>query len=773
MALFGSVNLLAAPPVDESKLPPPANKQIDFAQDIKPILDSSCIRCHGPLKPKSDFRLDNRASALKGGDNGVDIVPGNSARSPLIHFTAHLVADMEMPPPDKGEPLSAAQIGLLRAWIDQGATWEIAVPTNFQGVAISGLFGGTAVSGHNQKFRELYWRREGPYGGLTDFQLTRQDSPDTTLTLSGHVLPNDYLADLSWDRTDLGFIHSGVEQYRKYYNDVGGFDPAVLPTAPSLNENLYLTIGKAWVDFGLTLPRWPRMVLSYEYDYTRGNEGSTSWGAAGTGNDVNIAPTFENIHEGTHIIKFDLDAEVQGVTIEDRFRGEFYSLNTHYTNQASFNLVSQNVSEGTTYFQGANTIRLEKQFKDWLFGSAGYLYSKLNSQASFTNVAMFFGTPLLNEVPEITLDRESHVANVNALLGPFDGMTLSTGVQGEWTTQHGFGMGNLNQLPPPFNFTQPAALPIKPTTLLANYDEKSATETIDARYTKIPFTALFVDVRLKQDSIGENENDLQPTGNYVENVAFSSEMKDIRLGFSTSPWRAVSFTADYRRYENDSHYPTNTPAQPAGGYPGYFRSRELITDEAEVKLVLRPCNWFKTTLSYQYLTTDYRDDANPAALANIVVAPGGNTLTARYDSQNYTISAILTPHPRVYIDASFTYQPTKTKTVNSDVPAVSVYEGDTYSADLSGTYVLSQTTDFTVTGIFSDADFGQNHAAATPPVDMDYQQYGILAGLTRRFGKNLSGSLQYGFNFYHEPSSGNANDFRAHSVFVTMNYRLP
>ena len=81
------------------------------------------MRCHGPQKPKSHFRLDSRESALKGGEGGVDIIPGNSAESPLIRYVARLVEDVEMPPPGKGEPLTPAQVGLLRKWIDQGAEW--------------------------------------------------------------------------------------------------------------------------------------------------------------------------------------------------------------------------------------------------------------------------------------------------------------------------------------------------------------------------------------------------------------------------------------------------------------------------------------------------------------------------------------------------------------------------------------------------------------------------------------------------------------------------
>jgi mono/diheme cytochrome c family protein len=112
--------------IDESLLPAPATNKIDFARDIRPIFDASCIRCHGPIKPKSGFRLDSREAALKGGDNGVDIIPGNSAKSPLIHFTAELVEDMEMPPAGKGDPLKPEQVALLRAWINQGAPWGAA-----------------------------------------------------------------------------------------------------------------------------------------------------------------------------------------------------------------------------------------------------------------------------------------------------------------------------------------------------------------------------------------------------------------------------------------------------------------------------------------------------------------------------------------------------------------------------------------------------------------------------------------------------------------------
>ena len=114
----------AAAPVDVSKLPPAATQPVDFARDIKPLFEASCIKCHGPEKAKNGFQIDSRAHAMAGGDHGVDIIPGDSAKSPLVHFVAGLVPDMKMPPKGKAEPFTAAQVGLLRAWIDQGAKWD-------------------------------------------------------------------------------------------------------------------------------------------------------------------------------------------------------------------------------------------------------------------------------------------------------------------------------------------------------------------------------------------------------------------------------------------------------------------------------------------------------------------------------------------------------------------------------------------------------------------------------------------------------------------------
>lgn len=105
---------------DASKLPPAAKKTVDFDKDLKPIFEKSCVKCHSGEKPKGKYSMESKEKMLKGDA----IVPGNSAKSPLAHYVADLVADEEMPPTDKRDKypaLTKDQIGLIRAWIDQGA----------------------------------------------------------------------------------------------------------------------------------------------------------------------------------------------------------------------------------------------------------------------------------------------------------------------------------------------------------------------------------------------------------------------------------------------------------------------------------------------------------------------------------------------------------------------------------------------------------------------------------------------------------------------------
>ncbi len=116
-SLFG-VAALAALPVASDAL----QTQVDFARDVQPLLQKHCYTCHAGEKVKGGgLRLDLRATAMKGGDSGLAIVPGNSEHSLIIRRLLGTVGADRMPM--NSPPLADADIALIRAWIDQGAAW--------------------------------------------------------------------------------------------------------------------------------------------------------------------------------------------------------------------------------------------------------------------------------------------------------------------------------------------------------------------------------------------------------------------------------------------------------------------------------------------------------------------------------------------------------------------------------------------------------------------------------------------------------------------------
>jgi len=169
---FAAVQLSAAD-VDWSKLPPASTETgVTFDKDIAPIFKASCIRCHGAERPRAGLQLNSLDGVLKGTKDGPILTAGDSANSQLIKAISQLDPKIAMPPkprphrnpdgglmgtntpaaqppgagappppPDGGpggpppggpgaggppprmmaKPLTAEQVGLVRAWIDQGA----------------------------------------------------------------------------------------------------------------------------------------------------------------------------------------------------------------------------------------------------------------------------------------------------------------------------------------------------------------------------------------------------------------------------------------------------------------------------------------------------------------------------------------------------------------------------------------------------------------------------------------------------------------------------
>src|SRR3954452_14976590 len=115
LRLAALLALSLAPGAPAPAQPP---KKIDFAHDIVPILKARCAECHTNGKYKGSLSLDTREALLK----SKAAVPGQAAASELIRRVSSSDPAERMPP--KGPALSAREVDLLRAWVDQGLAWE-------------------------------------------------------------------------------------------------------------------------------------------------------------------------------------------------------------------------------------------------------------------------------------------------------------------------------------------------------------------------------------------------------------------------------------------------------------------------------------------------------------------------------------------------------------------------------------------------------------------------------------------------------------------------
>ncbi len=101
---------------------------VDFNRDIRPILFTKCIRCHGPDEHERKggdhgLRLDLRAGALENLGGRTAITPGHPEQSELVTRITTDDEEDRMPPLKTGKALSAQEIDLLKRWIGEGATY--------------------------------------------------------------------------------------------------------------------------------------------------------------------------------------------------------------------------------------------------------------------------------------------------------------------------------------------------------------------------------------------------------------------------------------------------------------------------------------------------------------------------------------------------------------------------------------------------------------------------------------------------------------------------
>ncbi|MDB5542318.1 MAG: repeat protein, partial [Devosia sp.] len=98
-------------------------KPVSFIRDIAPVFERQCQACHGPEKAKGTYRIDSFERLMKPGDSkDAPVSAGKPGESAIYRLITAKDEDDRMP--QKADPLPAAQVALVRRWIEEGAKFD-------------------------------------------------------------------------------------------------------------------------------------------------------------------------------------------------------------------------------------------------------------------------------------------------------------------------------------------------------------------------------------------------------------------------------------------------------------------------------------------------------------------------------------------------------------------------------------------------------------------------------------------------------------------------
>ncbi|MES2506656.1 MAG: DUF1549 domain-containing protein, partial [Verrucomicrobiota bacterium] len=97
----------------------PLSAAVDYTAQIKPLLQTHCVKCHGATTQKARLRLDTAAGAIQGGGRGAAVLPGKAQESLLFQVISGTHDEVAQMPYKRG-PLDSPQVALIQQWIAEG-----------------------------------------------------------------------------------------------------------------------------------------------------------------------------------------------------------------------------------------------------------------------------------------------------------------------------------------------------------------------------------------------------------------------------------------------------------------------------------------------------------------------------------------------------------------------------------------------------------------------------------------------------------------------------
>ena len=676
--------------------------------------------------------------------------------------------------------------------------------------------GGVITSGDRAQFEQEH-RLPGDqvYGGIQDLHFEGTFDKNGLFSVDGHALWdfNDYDITVQLSKPNLGYIKAGYTEFRSWYDGNGGFFPHNdVFFSPPFPE-MHIDRGEAWIELGLRVPNWPEITIRYSHEFRDGQKDSTIWGDTNlTGLAVNptrsIVPSFRDIDETRDIFAFDALKTFGNTDVNLGMRYE------HSTMDDSLNLergagqlppavpppgaerfiTQRDVNNGDLFSGHAIT---ETRFSDSLWFTAGYSYTTLGSDVGGTRViGTHFDSDFGEPVPTLqpfdhgfinlagTSQVAEHIFNANLLWIPLKDLTILTAFRythDDRESDASFLATDAFLNEPPFSPTNPpgGAHPItpEPVAASASTDYNRFGERLELRYTGIADWLFYFEgdweeefgTRIEHQSAAEeigfelldlNEDNSLLVQKYVAGVNWYPMMW---LNLSGQYFHKI---ASYDNTINSAIHQR-------------MLNEDWNTDDLNVRITCRPK--IPACLGTLALVTQY-DFVHTTINSQWFVPEGEplNEVESGVIKQNVISEGITwNPLARFYLQANFSYVLNQTDTPANDInlvpntsPTVVNFRNDYWTVTTGIGYIIDDKTDFYADYYFYCANDYYKNAAVAVPYGMGATENAVSATVTRQLSKNTRLLLRYGFFDYRDVTSGGHNNYRAHSLFSSLQVRF-
>lgn len=641
--------------------------------------------------------------------------------------------------------------------------------------------GAVPLSGDRGALQRRQQVRRGASGGIDDFHFESKVGEKTFFQADGRVVfdNHDYSIKLDLKREDRGYLRFGYKEYRTWYDGSGGFLPQSGSWMALENDVLALDRGELWFEGGLTLPSWPQISFKYARDWRLGDKDSTSWGTihpGGGGTTRGITPSFWALDEVRDSFQGNLRHTVKEVELGLGLRYDNSRINNslllrQWAGEPADTHVNQRTEVKTDMFS-VHAFGLS-QLHEKVFFSTGFLFSTLDTDLGGSRIYgsdydVGYNPALANGLGFTELyggsQASDYTGTLNLMVTPFEAFTVTPSVRVQKQDLDGTSF---------FTRTGDAFSP--DTNLKAENQREllDVTERLEVRYAGVTNWVFYARGDWTQGSGDLRETgglDLPtvlPVDRYTED---ERSLQKYTAGINWYLHRRASIDLQAYHKERDTHYdhpidsiPNNNPGDV---YPAYFRRQDFNTEDANVRFTWRPLS--QLTLVSRYDFQFSRVQTTPDPVSGLSQSEGAKINTHVF-AQNVT----WIPWSRLYLQAGFNYVASKTDTPADEVTkAVLDAENNYWTATATAGFVVDNKTDLQLNYFYYESNNYEDNSVDGVPYGAGGHEHGVTAGVTRKLRENVRLSLKYGYFAWKDELAGDRNDYDAHMVYSSVQYRF-